>query len=316
MLRRICRACAGLCIRADDPPESRRMKKLSTPVFIGVIVVCAIVIGAQAAQHPQGLPVPLYLSGVGAYTALTGAVAALVLWYTQSSLSRLLNWLDSFNLLALFSIVLIDFTFASTLYFRCWPIMILCLDVLLVFERDHMQNVVLGAVALYLAVERMESAVRVGLYEAAVFNGHVVSSCNCAEPPCADNAVLAFNTYIGTILLLLGDFHLTRGFATTTRRQVRVMEATVSVADKVTAALARYETDAAVLAITSAESILPNDLKESLLSLVVNLNEYKPFLPEALLGERESQDQCQTPAPGLGESEANVAIVFTDIQSS
>eukprot|EP00756_Hemistasia_phaeocysticola_P042290 Hpha_TRINITY_DN16962_c2_g2::TRINITY_DN16962_c2_g2_i1::g.54152::m.54152 len=219
------------------------------------------------------------------------------------------------------AILSLDWYFSSEARPRAWSMVVLMLDTALVFDRPRPLPVVLLVTILWLIVEAFESAARVGIYKAASSTFPPV--CDCVDPPCASSVVTTVGNLSIALLVLLLDFHLTRGFATELRLQLRRVNASVEVAAKIAGSLASYDIENAGKAINNRGEDLPEELVKSYLLLLSNLKSYRAYLPEALLpGEfsLSSSDDSRRPpstAPPLEqEGMGDVAMVFTDIQSS
>eukprot|EP01065_Artemidia_motanka_P012863 TRINITY_DN170_c1_g1_i2.p1 TRINITY_DN170_c1_g1~~TRINITY_DN170_c1_g1_i2.p1 ORF type:complete len:623 (+),score=229.14 TRINITY_DN170_c1_g1_i2:87-1955(+) len=96
--------------------------------------------------------------------------------------------------------------------------------------------------------------------------------------------------------VFLIDFHFTRGFATSMKEQKGLVEASIRVSEAAAVLLSRYETEAtrALLGGAGGEQ-LPPLLRSSLLQLVDNLAEYRPYLPHTCLPG--SDDGCTHSQP-------------------
>eukprot|EP00756_Hemistasia_phaeocysticola_P011412 Hpha_TRINITY_DN15119_c3_g1::TRINITY_DN15119_c3_g1_i2::g.126766::m.126766 len=208
-------------------------------------------------------------------------------------------------------------TISST--FRASVFVVLLLDAILVFKRDHMSYLVIGFVLLYMTVMEAESFHKFGMYEVGYWGspGIEISYCNCASPPCSSTAGVAFINLFSMFLVCLGDFYFTRGFATGMRLQLRRVEALVVVAGDVAAALARYDVDEAEEAIAKGEH-LPEELRESYIRLVSNLHRYRAYLPHSCLVD-DAPEVDNTPEADTQESDKSsmdVEDLHTDSQSS
>eukprot|EP00756_Hemistasia_phaeocysticola_P000021 Hpha_TRINITY_DN10016_c0_g1::TRINITY_DN10016_c0_g1_i1::g.83938::m.83938 len=168
---------------------------------------------------------------------------------------------------------------------------------------------------VWVCVERFEASFLVGLYDIAKDAGDV-GLCSCANPPCAVPFVEGLVGLVHTVAVILFDFYMTRGFATSMREEIGKTDAAVLVAQKIAAALAGYNIAAASEALAVP---LPAQLRASFEALIVNLKAHEPYLPDSLLRGRTTlhptPDGERHPPGGMQDS-PEVAIVFTDIQSS
>eukprot|EP00754_Rhynchopus_humris_P003572 Rhum_TRINITY_DN11881_c0_g1::Rhum_TRINITY_DN11881_c0_g1_i1::g.47591::m.47591 len=211
---------------------------------------------------------------------------------------------------------------------RQWALVIVIVDILLVLRSPRVHSGVLVSITLvYLAIMKAEELYRFGLFDLPGLRNYEdrLLWCHCPEPPCAIanySAAAADYTMICTVFLL--DFFITRGFAQQVETERCKMEASVEIADKVASCLARFDLELAgqLLAESSEEGQLPPELHSHLATLLRNLRQYRPYLPEALFlvpadsvatAQQSSSQWMRTP-PGTASHEA--CIVFTDIVGS
>eukprot|EP00665_Eupelagonemidae_sp_cell47_P017073 gene17073-biopygen9812 len=162
--------------------------------------------------------------------------------------------------------------------------MVLMMDAGLVAgARAAVQRVVVVAVLVWLAVERVEAVSRFGLYRATCLgekrgagcDDYIIQVCDCAAPPCATQG--AFH-WVGMALVFVVDYVLTRGFATRMRDREAALEASIDAAEDVGVGLAAYDTDAARALVDGEEGeALPPRLRTALRELVDNLQSYQPY---------------------------------------
>eukprot|EP00756_Hemistasia_phaeocysticola_P011675 Hpha_TRINITY_DN15136_c3_g4::TRINITY_DN15136_c3_g4_i2::g.129005::m.129005 len=158
-----------------------------------------------------------------------------------------------------------------------------------------MTRLILLLMIMYTVAVELESSQRFGMFEAGYWGtkGVEASNCNCASPPCRSTLADAIANLIAVCAIFITDFVLTSGFADGMRRQLRKVEASVEVAGKVTAALARYDVDEAEAAIKNDEH-LPKELAESYQRLVGNLRSYKAYLHPSCLVIEETTTTTHT----------------------
>ena len=224
--------------------------------------------------------------------------------------------------------LLLDFSTAVSRS-RQWALVIVIIDILLVLRSPRVHAGVLVSFTLvYLAVMKAEEMHRFGLFDLPGLRPYEdrLLWCHCPEPPCAIvnySGAIADYTMICTVFLL--DFFITRGFAQQVETERRKMEASVEIADKVASCLARFDLELTgqLLAASSEEGQLPAELHGHLATLLRNLRQYRPYLPEALFlvpttdsmgTAQQSSSQWMRPPPGTVSHEA--CIVFTDIVGS
>eukprot|EP00662_Eupelagonemidae_sp_cell21_P032450 gene32450-18612_t len=74
---------------------------------------------------------------------------------------------------------------------RSWALAVLVLDCLLVVgDSGWLSQAVIGAVLMWLVIERAECVMRFGLYEASTWGEgrSVIEVCDCVAPPCSDDS--------------------------------------------------------------------------------------------------------------------------------
>eukprot|EP00756_Hemistasia_phaeocysticola_P064425 Hpha_TRINITY_DN7782_c1_g1::TRINITY_DN7782_c1_g1_i1::g.85457::m.85457 len=308
---RWCYPLVRCIIRADDNPEEVRVKRQIGPIiFIGLAVNLTVGFQALAAED--------YFHTVG---RLSWVLACIV--FVGCSLTRLVDMglnLDIALCLTTFTILLIDLSKAAVLRPRVWSLIVLILDTALVFDRPRVVTFSLAVTLAYLLFERGEGGLRWGVFD-DIMHPDGVEVCSCVNPPCSVGIVSGLWDYCGMLMVLLVDFHLTRGFASDLNRQLRSVKATVRVASDIAAALAAYDIERAAAVISADE--LPPGLEDSLYQLLHNLRLYKDYLPDALLEQDSNFDEQHAarrvvPPPGVmpGAEEVPVGVVFTDIESS
>eukprot|EP00756_Hemistasia_phaeocysticola_P053842 Hpha_TRINITY_DN29788_c0_g1::TRINITY_DN29788_c0_g1_i1::g.2500::m.2500 len=303
---RILRKSTDWFVHDVDSPENVRIKRTFGPVVMLVfwMDVFYVLTGWQGVDG--------FFAVVDGILCCLASVIFLVKARAGGDMKRTLD-----VTLVLYStgILCTDLEWAAILNMRAWSIVVLVLDAGLVYERPGAIIFVIIQVFAYLILERSEAAVRWGLYSAVTKDGTVVAPCDCSNPPCSIGMAVDTGS-AAVIFTVLTDFWLTRGFSNDVRRQIRRVNASVDVAAEVAAALARYDVRAAQEAIDRLED-LPDELVNSYLRLLSNLNSYKAFLPDALLYGDDAEDVRDLPPPGAGaEGEVNVGLIFTDIQSS
>eukprot|EP00756_Hemistasia_phaeocysticola_P016337 Hpha_TRINITY_DN15469_c4_g2::TRINITY_DN15469_c4_g2_i1::g.174571::m.174571 len=269
-MSRLVALCSSWMMRKDDTPQAVQIKRLTAPIVNSVLVVCGVLF-MRGGSESMVWSVALGTAAMASLTFIIGSVMGF-------NAGRVL---DVTLFIYVVSIMLADSSLEAALDTGTWQLVVLVLDAALVFERQHIVQVTIPMMVCYIALNSVESGVRFGLYELSGVEGSDVEMCDCSRPPCAQGAVSAV-VFTMQCIVLLGDFHLTRGFATDVHRQIRRVNASVGVAAQVTAALARYDVDVAEDAITSGKD-LPSELAESLLQLLFNLRCYKAYLPHSCL---------------------------------
>eukprot|EP00756_Hemistasia_phaeocysticola_P021891 Hpha_TRINITY_DN15800_c6_g8::TRINITY_DN15800_c6_g8_i2::g.187040::m.187040 len=304
-----CRRCGKWMIKEGDSPTDRRIKS-----GLGGFVQVYLPLGVIFAM--------MTLTDTMAGFFLTGClltVCAHIYFVMRAKFGCEMGaTLDIWIPVLSVALVCGDIFFASELDVRSWSTAVILLDVALVFDRPKPIPIVLFVVIMWLCIDAFESVARLGIYEAGGYYPASIPPrvCACAEPPCDTAVMRALGALSQSLAVLLVDFSLTRSFATDLRTQLRRVNASIEMAAKVTAALARYDIDRAEQAIAHGEE-LPKELAKSFLQLLSNLETYRRYLPDALLqyddDVRAVSGLTGVTGPMFG---AEIAMVFTDIQSS
>eukprot|EP00756_Hemistasia_phaeocysticola_P031731 Hpha_TRINITY_DN16371_c6_g8::TRINITY_DN16371_c6_g8_i1::g.58569::m.58569 len=266
-IRRCCRG--AWLVRQGDTPEEAWMKTTLFPYYILLVLFSF----AGMVRELLGNNQMVYVLGSG----IAGLVCVIFVVGVATNAGPVGYLLDATLLVGTVCVALIDTGWATvSAELRPWAFVVLALDVALVFKRDRMPGFIIPFVLLYMAAMGLESFHRFGLYEAGYWGttGVEISSCNCASPPCSSSLTLVIFRFANVCAIFLGDFYFTRGFSKGMRLQLRRVEASVQVAGEVTAALARYDVDAAEKAIDGGED-LPEELAESFRRLLSNLRSYQ-----------------------------------------
>eukprot|EP01065_Artemidia_motanka_P043082 TRINITY_DN5913_c0_g1_i1.p1 TRINITY_DN5913_c0_g1~~TRINITY_DN5913_c0_g1_i1.p1 ORF type:complete len:981 (+),score=161.22 TRINITY_DN5913_c0_g1_i1:43-2943(+) len=315
--------CPNLCyrIRPDDGPAERNRKRLLMPpmTVMGTLSLLFIIatIKVQSIAFSTGCFVfggaLLLTSG---WTHVTGRFpreSVLFLVVGGSAGCFILDWANS-----------------RELGFGVWAGTVVFMDILLFTDFSHnVCRALVVAVMVQVASVGAEMAFRFGIFDWEVFDPEKlpVITCDCADPPCAGGASTVIGRVIVAGAVFIVDFWFTRGFASEMRQQMRNVQASVLVAERVALLLAGYETEKAQAVVTAqAEtSGLPPRMIGALSQLLCNLEAYRPYLPDSLLGSGEPSgldasdctasllEPLSPPSAPLGP---RVCVCFTDIESS
>eukprot|EP00756_Hemistasia_phaeocysticola_P013356 Hpha_TRINITY_DN15274_c1_g1::TRINITY_DN15274_c1_g1_i2::g.66916::m.66916 len=309
-MERFISCSTGWIIRDSDDSDTIRIKRIFTPIVLVVLIVNAIILLVRLRNKGEE-----HLSAVSNLGFTLSS-----LWFLLKGLKGNISIDTLLGSWAVFVLVQ-DLAKAAGMQTRQWSLVVPVLDAALVFHRNSLCMWIMGMCAVYLAVERLEAATRFGLYE---WVGGSAPVCECETPPCAQGIGVGVSSYGAYLWVLFTDFWITRRFASDNELQLRRVNASVQVAAEVAEALARYDVDVADRAISRGEH-LPPELRESYFQLMHNLKSYRAYLPDSLLdADTDDEDETDGGSPQLGElpppvstdGEAELAIVFTDIQSS
>eukprot|EP00756_Hemistasia_phaeocysticola_P019706 Hpha_TRINITY_DN15679_c0_g1::TRINITY_DN15679_c0_g1_i1::g.97360::m.97360 len=304
------RRCARALVREGDSVEVVHAKQMLFPICVFLITFSLPVLAFNISGTN-------FIALIG--TAITIVGCALFIGGARFSTIPLHNLITMLLVMTAITFVLLDMNAAATSStFRSWVFIILVLDGALVFKRRQIPGVLIPCTVAYLAADAVESTTRYGLYEVARWgkDSGAAVICGCATPPCANSVNAAVVNFVAVVTVFLLDFYLTRGFASGLQIQLSRVESSIKVAAEVAAALARYDISTAEKAINEGKEI-PEEMGVSLLRLLSNLRSYRDYLPDSLLNYDDNSD-CGVVAPPIspGEGTGDVAMLFTDIQSS
>eukprot|EP00756_Hemistasia_phaeocysticola_P060966 Hpha_TRINITY_DN4463_c0_g1::TRINITY_DN4463_c0_g1_i1::g.50411::m.50411 len=249
-------------VRKGDNKEDIEAKRLITPVFAVLLVIFGVFSATAVLQvQPIGILVMvLGLFSCIAYFSVSPAVRG----------GALVHLLEGNFLAFSVCLLLFDLNQAPLLSQRFWPHMVLVLDAALVLKLDRLTPIVIALTIGVLTIERAEAGLRFGLYEAMRWEeeDHGPIVCECASPPCATGVRQgSFMFLLNSLLVLLLDYHMTRGFAKALRLQLHRMGTTCTTVADIAAALARYDVDGAEQVIAEFGEDLPKELEYSFWSL-------------------------------------------------
>eukprot|EP00756_Hemistasia_phaeocysticola_P029736 Hpha_TRINITY_DN16249_c0_g6::TRINITY_DN16249_c0_g6_i1::g.12647::m.12647 len=281
-----CRWLSECTVRQTDHPLDARVKRLAMPPVVGFLLMVCFIFPRYIIDN-----LLIYVTGSGFISA--GCVIFLVGAVTNLISARRLADLTMLSCTA--GTLLFDIAAVAMSRVRTWSLCVLALDASLVLERHHIPPIVIPIVLVYLAAEGVERVHRWGLYELGYWGteGLEASECHCASPPCSISVLEGLSRVLPTWSVFLFDFYFTRGFASALSRQLKTAEASVGVAAKIAAALARYDIDAAARVITEKDDLHP-DLAQSFMRLLSNLNSYKPYLPHSCLIPEETGERHES----------------------
>eukprot|EP00756_Hemistasia_phaeocysticola_P019307 Hpha_TRINITY_DN15650_c8_g1::TRINITY_DN15650_c8_g1_i1::g.98271::m.98271 len=265
------RKCSDWIIKAGDSPLDIRIKRDVTPVVLFLFAPFSFVFLRELGGNRN----PTLCLALGLWIFIF--VVYLAWGMAGRTMSKIVN---VFIICFTAGIILLDLFSVAGIRGRVWALVVVMLDTALVFDLPQTIPFVMRLTLLYLLLQSTESVFRFGLYDVIHPQDPVV--CDCADPPCAAEVVSAYAQMFAGACVLIIDFHLTRGFATNLRLQLRRIESSIEVAGEVTAALARYDVDVAGQAIMGGKD-LPEELACSFLLLLSNLRSYKAFLPHSCL---------------------------------
>eukprot|EP01062_Namystynia_karyoxenos_P055178 TRINITY_DN4590_c1_g3_i1.p1 TRINITY_DN4590_c1_g3~~TRINITY_DN4590_c1_g3_i1.p1 ORF type:complete len:696 (+),score=132.54 TRINITY_DN4590_c1_g3_i1:114-2090(+) len=275
-VRSLCQAAVQFSLRHTDRPDDRRRKKLLTPLFL-VVTPFSFFVAIQGIEHPTR---PFFIGIVGVSLSNTFSLAWLFL--ARSFPGHLIGSVAAWST---FCIMVTDITNgARSAPLRSWVFAVLILDVLLVVRApDRYQHIALLLTVVWVVIYNVEGGYRLGLYDIDGFteDSRAWDACSCADPPCAAGIEALTFALPCLLLVLLGDFLCTRGFAEGLQAEQAKVLAAVEVSEQVAAGLAGFDLDTAARALSSPGSELPDRLSANFNQLLRNLASYRPYLPES-----------------------------------
>eukprot|EP00756_Hemistasia_phaeocysticola_P041222 Hpha_TRINITY_DN16904_c0_g1::TRINITY_DN16904_c0_g1_i1::g.54529::m.54529 len=278
--------CSGWIMRKSDSEEDVRIKRTITPLTMLSVPLSLyqLIYGVVDLQNST------YVVAMGIYL-MTYAI-----YFGGGLLGKNMGKvIDLCLLLLAIANVVYDSYNAAAVEQRNWSLVVVYLDVALVLDRMRPVSAMIVVTLTWLFVANIESAFRFGLYDEISAARPPV--CDCLDPPCTTSFIGNIAAWTVGAMVLLFDFHLTRGFATNLRLQLRRVNSSVNVAAQVAAALARYDTSTAEGAIAEGAD-LPPELRDAFRQMIHNLKVYKPYLPHScLLGETDSLPDEYIPPP-------------------
>ena len=205
---------------------------------------------------------------------------------------------------------------------NAWPLLVLCVDMLLVMELPARYSVGLVVfTCVWLLVLAAEQSLRFGLFDLPGLlpqegvNGRkelVRRITDCTSPPCP----VPFPPPIlfTSLAVFVIDFLATRSFASQVLKEQAAMERTISVVQEIASLLAKYDVEGVAEMLKVQRDELPEEMHATLQRMEENLRKYRPYLPAALFEEEGGAPSASVPPPVL-ENDVGT-IVFTDIRSS
>ena len=228
-------------------------------------------------------------------------------------------------------IVLADLSAVMMMLSRSWPNFVVAIDIILVLDMSKtLEYAMVGTAVLWLVMTHVNAVhgwginFRLLLRGTDVDNalGAIPDACDCPNPPCGHSFSYSVAGLFSGLTVFLIDFAITRGFASQVREEKQKIAASIDAAQKVTECLVKFDLDAARQFLHADENNagMPEELYQAFSQLLANLDEYRPYLPDALMRDMLNHGVSQNNvspggiAPGSASGEA--CIVFTDIVGS
>ena len=329
-LARCCDTLLAPCLRRailpTDSDEDRRYKTflLAFALFAGVSGCYHLL----AAMTKNSIPVASHvLETIPIWTQIIFALFIFAYFLTVRTVNKRLVEVTFYVCLVLI-IGLADLATIIAMLPRQWPAFVCVIDIILVLDMSKtLEYAMVGTVVMWLVVTHVNDVrgwgvnLRTSLRGTDIDNAlaGVPDACDCAEPPCGYSFNYSVASLLGGLTVFLVDFFITRGFASQVRVEKQKIAASIDTAQKVTECLVKFDLDAA-RQILQSDAGMPDELYQSFAQLLANLDEYRPYLPDALMSDILQPEASLSHmssggiAPGMGSGEA--CIVFTDIVGS
>ena len=325
-LERILAPCLNKAILHTDGPEERRYKLIL--IALGVLFLLSgaaqVVLGTFKYRQPRTFSL---ITDIAVGTEiLLGIFLSCYPMVSPTMNKRLVE--ITFYVFSTITICLADLASLVLMVHRSWALFVIVLDVTLVLKMSStIQYAFITTVITWLMLAFISELDLIGfsLRESLVdysledlrATPHV---CDCAHPPCGGDAELKSAGLYMALTVFLTDFFITRSFASQVEQEKNAMQCAIDTAERVAAALARFDLAVAEDTLHRSSSDIPEDLLASFQQLLANLAQYRPYLPPAMLLHPRNvafDDSTQlVPPPGEGVTNPEVGIMFTDIRGS
>eukprot|EP01065_Artemidia_motanka_P023328 TRINITY_DN27870_c0_g1_i2.p1 TRINITY_DN27870_c0_g1~~TRINITY_DN27870_c0_g1_i2.p1 ORF type:complete len:669 (+),score=183.20 TRINITY_DN27870_c0_g1_i2:127-2007(+) len=317
----LARCCGGLAtilirptLQPNDTLKDRQLKEITVPMTVALFATLFVLFLLYAPWTELN-----DLAMVSGLVSFGLGYALLVLGVTIKVTSCVV-------MVGVFvCIVLLDWYAVISLSLRVSALMVPVIDFCLVanFDDIPVNEVAVGSSLLWIVFTFLDNSAVGGRWLLAAGGYHKVPlTCDCVDPPCAEEFQTAC-AYIFTVsVILLVDFHITRRFAVNMRKQMALVRSSIDTAERVAVALSKYEVDDADAIVAGcAEKDLPGDLRNAFETLLGNLRQYKPYLPDAVLCQNSDEDEGEeetgdNDASGMESSSAAMSSSLGNRQST
>ena len=223
--------------------------------------------------------------------------------------------------------------FSADLLARCngdtyWAPLVLIVDMLLVLRVPTGYTAGLVFVVLvWLALMAAEESFRFGIFDLPGLvpqdgelgrRAAAYDRTNCDTLPCATPSA---TVTLGAVLVFVGDFIATRGFARAILKEQATMERTISTVQEIASLLAGYDVEGVAEMLKVHEAALPEGMRDALQSIEENLRKYKAYLPQTCLpfdkDEKEVNEDarvCDSDKSTVSQNSSRLALFSTLVQ--
>ena len=208
------------------------------------------------------------------------------------------------------AVLVFDFNAAASgATMRCWPLVMVILDVVLASRlRDAVatraaRNIVIGS-ALWLILCDVELAAQFGLFKLDAARRSVPPLCDCDSPPCSLHAMRASLTLALKILCLVLSFHFTRRFEGDIMQEKEVFESAINTAHYIAICLSVFDVKSAEESLKEGEKKMHPGLAVAFRDILSNLRSWQPYLPSAGFALAQEDDVEEEDNEDVFDSEA------------
>ena len=183
----------------------------------------------------------------------------------------------------------------APMFARWWPLLIIVIDMLLVMRTPAwLSQAVAAWGVLLITLVNVEYSVRFGLFDmpGLISQEDRRLDQSCGSLPCKGDAAVEVWSTIPKVLIFLLDYQVTRGFAAKLRSEQHLTLASVEAAQRVATCLARFDLEAAEVALAGRAAEMPTELYTSLRVILGNLSAYRPYLPQSLLLHEDNEENA------------------------
>eukprot|EP00755_Sulcionema_specki_P003582 Sspe_Gene.27996::Locus_12429_Transcript_1_1_Confidence_1.000_Length_2491::g.27996::m.27996 len=278
----------------ESPEELLRKKVLIPALYLCMLYLLLLVLVSRLLSEPMQYTV------VYAIQLALGMCFAIFIYITKSLTVSQASVI--IFVMSLFAVLVSDNMHRGS--FEGWVSAVIAMKCFLVAQADRWCTQAFGCLTvLYLVLASIERVSSFGFY---VFNAK--------ESPgvCDKLSVLgAVLRVFFKIFVFLLDFYLTKWFANGMHDEQQATVRSIAIARNIAEAFVRFDLDKAEAELHKYDT----PLHEAFASLLTNLHEYRPYLPDALFGELD-RDKRTYPLRAPPGERGTVTVVFTDIQAS
>ena len=288
----------------DDTEETRHKKRITVTACLAITSVAC---GSAVVSELTLYIILLFILGFK-------SLLLLLKWFITKQIPD--RDIAVFLILWLAMVLYNDILQVSEMGTPFWPAAVVLLDISLICKLPYSVTTSLVlAVCVHLVVTGIEQGTRFGLYD--VVGGTKMryhKGCFNITPeeieatPCKVPFHHAGPSSILYMSIFLLDYYATRSFAMGMFIEKAKLQASVSLAETVVAALVRFDLEEAATCIGNEEY---TPLSEVLNKMLQNLHQYRPYLPDSLFELSEETFHVSVSPP-----QDQAAILFTDLKSS